>query len=66
MTNENLKLTDDLLSLEEVSKFLKLSKTTLYIKTSQRKIPFCKMPGSNRIWFSRSELSNWILSNKKQ
>lgn len=58
------KTNEEVLSLHEAAEFLKVSKSCLYKKTSQKQIPFYKPPGCNRIYFLRKELEEWLLSNK--
>jgi excisionase family DNA binding protein len=51
-------ISDEILTLEEASRFLKLSKSTLYNLAQQRKIPGNKVGRSWR--FVRSYLIKWI------
>ncbi len=51
-------------SIDEASKFLDISKGTLYQFTSARKIPFHKV--GKKLLFFRHELIAWIESNKKK
>lgn len=55
---------EEVLSLHEAAEFLKVSKSCLYKKTSQKQIPFYKPPGCKRIYFRKKELEEWLLSNK--
>jgi|SRR6185437_10239880 len=57
--------TEDLLTIEQTCQFLRLSKPTLYLKVSKSEIPVCKLPGSRRLWFSKTELTEWIKSGRK-
>ena len=54
---------DHPLSIDEAAAFLRLSKSTLYIMTSRRRIPFAKSNG--RLWFTKSDLSKYVLSNRR-
>ncbi|MEZ4804603.1 MAG: helix-turn-helix domain-containing protein [Bacteroidia bacterium] len=50
--------TDQLICIKETAKYLKLSVPTIYRKVSRGEIPYCKK--SNRLYFSKSELIDWI------
>ena len=52
----------DVLTLEEASVFLNISKSSLYKLTSTKSIPFYK-PHNKQVYFERKELENWMLSN---
>jgi excisionase family DNA binding protein len=52
-----------ILNLEEASKFLGISKSDLYKRTSSNGIPFFK-PSGKLIYFLREDLENWMLSNR--
>jgi excisionase family DNA binding protein len=60
-TNTN----DALLTMADACALLKVSKVTLYRRTSKKEIPFAKMPGSNKLLFSKDELLKWVFSNRK-
>ena len=65
--NPNVKQeAEDLLTIEQACDFLLLSKPTLYGYVSKNTIPFCKRPGSKRLWFSKQELTDWIKAGRKQ
>lgn len=55
---------DDLMNVEEASRFTRLKKETIYNMTSTGKIPFIKRPDSRKLLFSRSALESWV--NKGQ
>ncbi len=59
----NIKV-EEILSLSEATDFLKIKKSCLYKKTSQKQIPYYKPPGCKRIYFRKAELEEWLLSNK--
>ncbi|MBN2011944.1 helix-turn-helix domain-containing protein [candidate division KSB1 bacterium] len=62
---ENLlreRIVPEILTLPEAAKYLSLSKSTIYKMTHYRKIPFSK-PQGKKIYFSRTELDKWMLSN---
>jgi excisionase family DNA binding protein len=51
-----------ILNLEEASRFLGISKSDLYKRTSANQIPFFK-PSGKLIFFQREDLENWMLTN---
>jgi hypothetical protein len=55
----------DLMNTAEVSEFLKIRIDTLHKKVSRRQIPFTRMPHSNRIYFSKKQVSEWLFSNSQ-
>jgi len=54
--------TKRLLSIDELSRFIGISKGTLYNWVSQRKIPFVKCNGLLR--FDVDDINRWIEDNK--
>ncbi|GAB3662643.1 hypothetical protein GCM10028791_37790 [Echinicola sediminis] len=50
------------MSVEEAAKFLKLTKSTLYKKTSLNEIPYCKT-GKVLVFF-KHDLIEWLKSNR--
>lgn len=56
-------LSKEILTLEEATDFLSLSKSAIYKLTSKKEIPYYN-PGGKKIFFKRTELENWILSSK--
>jgi excisionase family DNA binding protein len=58
------KQNEEILSLSEATDFLKIKKSCLYKKTSQKQVPYYKPPGCKQIYFRKSELEEWLLSNK--
>ncbi len=59
MNNHN----DEILSLSEAAEFLKISKSCLYKKSSQKQIPHY-IPGGKKIYFKKSDLEDWLLKNR--
>ncbi len=59
ITNEDK---EDILNIEEASKLLNLSVSTIYSKVSKREIPVNKQ--GKRIYFYRHELIQWIKSGR--
>lgn len=56
-------LSKEILTIEEVADYLNLSKSTIYKMTSKKEIPFYN-PGGKKIYLKRSDIENWVLSNK--
>ena len=52
------------LNFDEVADYTSLSKSHLYKLTSTGGIP-CYKPQGKHIYFSRKEIDNWLLNNKK-
>ena len=61
--NEQKNLKKNVLTFTEAAEYLGLSKSNLYKMTSAGKIPFYKPNGKN-IYFNRTELDNWIFTNR--
>ena len=53
------------LTFDEASDYTGLSKSHLYKLTSTGGVP-CYKPTGKRLYFSKSELDNWLLDNKKR
>lgn len=51
-----------LMNVKEAAAFLKISEASLYTKVSRKEIPFSK-PGK-RLYFSGSELQDWISNSR--
>jgi excisionase family DNA binding protein len=49
---------EELMSIDEVAVFLKLSKPTIYGFCSSRKIPYSKK--GKRLYFNKTEINDWI------
>ena len=62
ITKQNL-VTKEIMSLSEAAMYMNISKSFLYKLTWKREIPFYK-PGAKIIFFKRSDLDEWMLSNK--
>ena len=58
-----LTATKETLDFEETCLYINISKSYLYKLTSQGLIPYYK-PNGKKIYFSRSELDEWVLRNK--
>lgn len=56
---------NDLMNAEEAAEFLRISRSALYGKTCRNKIPFKKMEKSNKVLFSRAELTAWLAQGKQ-
>jgi excisionase family DNA binding protein len=55
---------EEVIPLNEAAEFLRVSKSCLYKKTSQKQIPYYKPPGCKRIYFRKKELEEWLLCNR--
>lgn len=51
---------DELLTIKQTSELLGLSVPTLYSKVSRRELPVIKPKGTKRLYFSRSELMEFV------
>jgi excisionase family DNA binding protein len=49
---------DDLLTVRELAKWLRLSESHIYTLVSKKKIPFNKVGG--KVLFDRQRIINWI------
>ena len=56
-------LSKEVLTLEEASQYLQLSKSCLYKMTANKEIAHY-VPGGKKIYFRRTELDNWIFNSK--
>lgn len=56
-------LSKEILTIEEVADYLNLSKSAIYKMTSRKELPFYN-PGGKKIYFKRSDIENWVFSNK--
>lgn len=63
MATHELKVLNELMTLEETSSFLKVSKSYLYKLTSGKKIPYYK-PAGKLIYFLKSEIEQWVLEGR--
>lgn len=63
LEQQNL-LRKEILTVEEASQYLGISKSNLYKKTSAQRIPHYK-PEGKIIYFRRNELDVWMLRNRQ-
>ncbi len=63
LEQQNL-LRKEILTIEEASQYLGISKSNLYKKTSAQRIPHYK-PEGKIIYFQREELDSWMLRNRQ-
>jgi excisionase family DNA binding protein len=56
-------MTDEILTIQEVAKYLKLNEKTAYRLASEGKLPEFKVGGSWR--FKRVDIERWIEEQKK-
>ncbi|MBD0831816.1 helix-turn-helix domain-containing protein [Aestuariibaculum sediminum] len=54
---------DELLTIEEAAKLIKLTKPTIYGLVHRKEIPFIKK--GKRLYFEKSELLDWIRSGRR-
>ncbi len=57
---------DQLLNVTEAANLLSLTVPTIYSKVSKNELPVCKAPGSKRLYFSRTELLNYIKTKRRK
>lgn len=57
-------MNDEILTIDEVSSYLKLAKKTAYRLAAERKLPGFKVGGSWR--FKREDIDRWIEEQKKK
>ena len=55
---------EEIMSIDEVAVFLKLSKPTIYGFCSSRKIPYSKK--GKRLYFNKTEINDWISQGRKK
>lgn len=55
---------DNILNVEQASKFLNLQRATVYGMTSRREIPFIKK--SKKLYFSKDDLTAWLKTSAKK
>ena len=56
--------TPEYLDLAQAAKFLRMSESSLYTHTSQRRVPFIKR--GRRLHFKRSDLQTWLDGGRKK
>ena len=54
-----------ILTLEEVAKYTNYSKSYIYKLTSRREIP-CYKPNGKQLYFKRTEIEEWLLTNRNK
>ena len=59
---DNIKLDDKVLSIDEVSKLLGLAKSTIYSKASRRELPFFKR--GKKLYFLENEIITYLKGGK--
>jgi excisionase family DNA binding protein len=55
---------EEILTIQEAAEFLSLTVPTLYSKVSKGELPFWKR--DKRLYFSKSELMNWVKSGRQK
>ncbi|NOQ24780.1 MAG: helix-turn-helix domain-containing protein [Bacteroidales bacterium] len=66
LNNSNQSETENLLTVSQAIKFLNLSVSTIYGYVPRKEIPVCKRKETKRLYFSKKQLTEWILEGKKQ
>jgi len=61
--NQLILIKKDVLNLKEASEYLKIKESYMYKYTMNNTIK-CFRPNGKKIYFKRSDLDNWMLSNK--
>ncbi len=56
-------LSKELLTLEEASQYLQVSKSCLHKKTSRKELPHY-VPGGKKIYFRKTELDAWVFNSR--
>jgi len=57
-SKKNTRTDSDLIFIDEAAELLGISKNTIYMRTSQKTIPFMKR--GTKLYFSRKALLNWL------
>jgi excisionase family DNA binding protein len=55
---------EELLTVTQAAEYLKLQTNTIYVLTSQGRIPFSKK--GKRVYFSKKELCQWVKSGRRK
>ena len=53
----------EMLTIDEAARYLEMSKSYLYIMTCKKQIPYYK-PNGKRLYFKKTELNEWLQSNR--
>ena len=61
---KDVALAEQLLTVKETAKFLNLTSATIYSKCSRGELPFMKR--SKRVYFSRTELLDYLKEGRKK
>lgn len=65
-TKTHFEQSEELLTVSEAAELLALSVPTIYSKVSKGELPSCKAPGSKRLYFSKTDLVNYIKAGRKK
>lgn len=63
ITNRQDNLSKEFLTVVEAAKYLSISESALYKKTSNKEIPYY-VPGGKKIYFLKEDIDNWVLNGK--
>ena len=58
--------TESLLTTSQAAEFLNLSVASVYGYVQRKEIPVCKRQGTKRLYFSKKQLTEWILEGRKK
>lgn len=64
LKQNNITKDDELLTIEEASKFIHLAPPTIYAKVANSTIPYSKK--GKRLYFSKKELISWVKKGRKK
>ncbi len=53
---------NEIMNTDELAKYIKHTKATIYGYISRREIPYYK--GAKRIYFKKEEIDNWLTNNR--
>ena len=56
----------DLINVKEVGKLLGLTTSGIYAKVHRKEIPFIKLQDSNRVRFSRKQITLWLTESQQK
>lgn len=56
---------NEFLTIQEASTMLNLAVPTIYSMVNKRSIPFNKIDGQKKLYFSKNELNEWLKNGRK-
>lgn len=60
------KMSNEIMDARTAAGYLYMSMPTLYAHTSKKMIPYYKRPNGKKLYFKKSELDEWLFSNRIQ